>query len=541
MPPVPTEPPKPAPRSPDREVELKLLADPADLPAVAALPPALASLDAGPPVTRRQRTLYFDTPALDLMGRGVALRIRIEQGLGRADRVEQSLKTLSSGTPGDSAAVAVRREWDWPLNLPDGGAAVPDFSLLDAGGAGPLIPADLRPALVPVFETDVTRTTRQLRPDPVSLVELAVDHGAVVAGDHRSLISEVELELRAGSVGRLFDLALALNRAVPVRLATVSKAEMGYALLTGRTPAPALPEPLALSPLTTVAEAFRHIVRHGLRLWLANEACAIAGGDAEGLHQIRVALRRLRVALDLFGAWTAPPEAVAHDLRRLAKRLQPARSWDVVESAAVMPLTALARPPQGLTALAYAVHTLRQPAVERAIAALDTPETTRLVLTLAAWLEGGVWHTAAPADRRAYLDAPMSATAPVWLARLHGRTLKAAKALDPADAGSRERLRRRLRRLRTAVDFFRGLFPPDAVRAYAGPADQVRAVLDAQHDADVARDRLIRDAVGSGQAKPARQAALDRLAQEDKRRHASLPAAVKALRTAPVFWEPAPR
>lgn len=536
MTPVPTEPPKPAARSPEREIELKLLADPADLPRIAALPSLVPGLDAGPPLTRRQRTLYYDTPALDLMARGVALRIRIEEG-----RAGQSLKTLPGGTAGDSAAVAVRREWDWPLPLGANGTAAPDFAVMDADGAGGLVPADLRAALAPVFETDVTRTTRQLRPDPVSLVELAVDHGAAIAGDRRTPISEVELELQAGGVGRLFDLALALNAVVPVRLATVSKAEMGYALVTGRRPAPALPEPLALSPLTTVAEAFRHIVRHGLRLWLANEACAVAGGDAEGLHQIRVALRRLRLALDLFGAWVNPPEPVARDLRRLAKRLQPARAWDVVEGAAVTPLAALARPPEGLAALTHAVHALRQPAVEEAAAALDGPQTTRLVLTLAAWLEGGQWHAGAAADRRTPLDALMTGTAPAWLGRLHARSLKAAKALDPADAGSREKLRRRLRRMRTAVDFFRGLFSPDAVRAYAGPLDQAMAVLDALHDADVTRERLAYDRLNTRPARHARDAARHRLAQEDKRRHAALPAAVKALRTAPVFWEPTPR
>ena len=211
----------------------------------------------------------------------------------------------------------------------------------------------------------------------------------------------------------------------------------------------------------------------------------------------------------------------------------------MVEGAAVAPLAALARPPEGLGALTHGVHALRRPTVEEAAAALDGPQTTRLVLTLAAWLEGGQWHAAAPADRRAGLDAPMTAAAPAWLAGLHARMLKTAKTLD--DAGRREKLRRRLRRLRTAVDFFRGLFAPGAVRAYAVRLDQAMAVLDALHDADVARERLAYDRLNARPARHARDAALRRLAQEDKRRHAALPAAVKALRAVPVFWEPTPR
>ncbi|HEY0836455.1 MAG TPA: CYTH and CHAD domain-containing protein, partial [Azospirillum sp.] len=293
-------PPPAPPASGAHEVELKLHVGVRDLPRVLALP-ALAERAEGAAVTRAVRTVYYDTPDLRLYARGVALRIRHEDGA----RV-QGVKTMTADAAGDSAAIAVRQEWESPL--PGDG---PDFALLDAGGAGPLIPAEARNALGVLFETDLRRTTQIVRLDPLTTVEVAVDEGRVLAGTAAEGIAEVELELKSGRASRLFELALALQGALPVRIGTESKAAVGYRLVTGATPVPALPEPLALSPVTTVAEAFRHIVRHALRHLLANEACALAGGDAEGLHQIRVALRRLRTALRLFGPVVDTPRTAA--------------------------------------------------------------------------------------------------------------------------------------------------------------------------------------------------------------------------------------
>ena len=484
------------------EVELKLHVAAEDIDRLKALP-ALAARADGAPVTRRLRTVYFDTPDLRLYGRGVALRLRDEGG-----RRVQGLKLVQSDPSGD-AAVAVRREWESPIT-----GDSPDFARLDAAGAGALVPQDARAALAPVFTTDVQRTTLLVRLDRQTTVEVAFDDGTVATSDTADgtgeRISEIEIELKSGRIGPLFRLARELHHAVPMRIGMESKAELGYRLITGHLPVPVLPEPLALSPLTTAAEAFRHIVRHCLRQLLANEPCALAGGDAEGLHQIRIALRRLRTALRLFAPVIASSETegLLREIRWLSDRLRPARAWDVLVAE---PLD----PPD----LASAVQAARRAPAAEAVAALRDPRSTGLVLALAGWLEDGGWHAEADAAARALHDRPMAELAGPWLAERHAKARKSG--LDEPD-----RLRRRLRKLRYAVDFFRGLYAPDAARAYAAPLDALLNALDGVHDADVGGTLLARldDGAAKGHGRRA-----------DRARKA-LPDLLKAFRDAPPFW-----
>ncbi len=510
-----------------REVELKLHAASADLARVAALP-ALQALADGPAATQRLRTAYFDTPDLKLAANGVALRVRQE-----GDRFIQTLKTVNSASPGDSAAVAVRREWEWIV----AGEAVDTGVLSDPAVAG-LVPAAALDALECLFITDFRRTTLLLRPDTLTAVELAVDDGAIYAGGNSLPVGEVELELKAGKVASLFDLALTLQAAIPMRIGTDSKAEAGLRLVTGKAPGPAEAEPLGLSPLTTAAEAYRHILRQALRQFLANESCALAGGDVEGLHRMRVALRRLRIAHRFFAPLVASPEAdrLVEESRALAKRMGPARGWDVLMSGVFDPLLAdpKAAPgidPAALERLAALARTAGAGPAREAVAAILAPGCTSMILALAAWLEHGRWMSEADGDRRAALSAPVTTLAGGWLSARMAKLGKTAK--PPEDAKGRDKLRRRLRTLRYTADFFRGLYPEAATLPFFAALEPLQAALDADQDA-VTGARMLGSLTGADPKTVGAVAAwIDR--QSDKRRKA-LPDLWKRFRAVPPFW-----
>lgn len=509
-----------------REVELKLHVAPADLARIVALP-VVTGLADGAARVRRLRTVYYDTPDLWLYAHGVALRVRREAG-PEGDRFIQTLKTVNSATASDSAGVAVRREWDWPV----AGEGL-DLSILSSETIAGLVPSEIRGALAPLFVTDMRRTTLILRPDPLTAIELAADDGVVEAAGRTQPISEIELELKAGRVARLFDVGMLLQQAVPMRIGTESKAEIGLRMVTGRPPAPADSPPLSLSPLTTVAEAYRHIQRHALRQFLANEACALAGGDVEGLHRMRVALRRLRTAHRLFSPLIASAQAdrLVADSRALAKRLGPARGWDVTLADVIAPLSASAKAPPGLPALAAAARSAGSGPARDAVAAILAPSCTAMVLALAAWLEDGAWLTNPDGSRHAALDAPITSVAAGWLTARHGKIGKAPKL--PEDAPGWDKLRRRLRALRYTVEFFRGLYPDGATQPFVQALEDLLLAFDTDHDAATSRKMLSALPGVDRKTLAATVAWIDRRAEKRRR---ALPDLWTRFLATPPFW-----
>src|SRR5690606_42040538 len=132
---------------------------------------------------------YYDTPQLLLNQRKVALRLRENKG-----QFIQTLKTKGQSVGG----LHQRGEWEWEVAEP---RLYPELL------AGTAFPAEVPVAeLVPIFRTDFERTAVLLRRGD-SLIELALDEGWVIAGEHKAPILEVELELRQGSVTELVELA----------------------------------------------------------------------------------------------------------------------------------------------------------------------------------------------------------------------------------------------------------------------------------------------------------------------------------------------
>ena len=386
---------------------MKLHVAPSDL-ARLARHPALVGLQQGTATSTRLYTVYFDTPDLRLARFGVALRVRRQGG-----QYFQTVKTLSGGNSGDAAAVAVRREWEWPISGED-----PDISLLTLEGVREVVPQEALPEIRPMFMTDFQRTTLMLRPDPLTAIEVALDTGEIRAGTTYRPISEVELELKAGPVTALFDLARELQRIVPMRISADNKASAGFALVTGRLPEPAKAPPLGLTPAATVADGFRHIVRNCMSHVLANEACVLAGGNDEGIHQMRVALRRLRSAFSLFDDVIASGDAKAlkDEVRWLTDRLGPARDWDILHHRFFQPYAEKRGHDEAVRQLGQAIALV--PPVG------PCPRHEGAVLSplydadawLGGWLESGRWQE--DADQEALADGGGSAgrdwPAPGW-------------------------------------------------------------------------------------------------------------------------------
>jgi inorganic triphosphatase YgiF len=213
---------------------------------------------------------------------------------------------------------------------------------------------------VPVFATKVRRHARQLDL-PDASVEIVFDEGTIEAGARQEVLSEIELELKSGNAGVLFDLGTQLLDAAPLQLGTRSKAERGYALAFDVVQSAAKAEPFSVTAEHVVDDVIALLVGSCWHHLLKNHRVAEEGSDPEGVQQMRIALRRLRTICALFRRDIPSPafQAVNSEAKWLMQQLGPARDWDVFAEATVTRLVTAA-PEVDLGGLREAVERQRK-------------------------------------------------------------------------------------------------------------------------------------------------------------------------------------
>jgi inorganic triphosphatase YgiF len=472
------------------ETELKLLLAPLDLGRLRR-DPRIKALQQGRASTRRVRSVYYDTPERALLRAGLALRLRADGG-----RWLQTLKTEGQATAG----LHLREEWEWPLP----GAAL-DFGLLATTPEAKLFrAAGLRAALGPAFTTDFERTSLRLGFADGSLAELCLDSGEIRSGRRASAISEAEIELLAGSPARLYELALELVERVPLRLGQASKAERGYALTRKEPARPVKAARLELDPQGSVAAAFATVVRGCMAHLQANEAGFLAGKDPEYLHQVRVALRRLRACFSLFR--TVIPEPVfaplLHQLRQQSTALGRARDWDVFVHGTLRALRSQRADEAAVAAFERRCAKLGRAHLRAAQGAVASAAWQRLWLELGRLLSEGAWI-----EGHAALALRLGGFAADLLQQRAATLKKRGKRLQELDAAGRHRVRIAAKKLRYAAEFFAALFPKRRVRPYLQSLAAMQEVLGGLNDAATLL-RLLPEALAGARAPDARVAGM---------------------------------
>src|SRR5262249_2678050 len=174
-----------------------------------------------------------------------------------------------------------------------------DWDLAGGPALEPLAKGKLRRQLKPLFETRVHRTVYPVANNGRAIA-LTLDRGTIRTGARSAPLCEIELELQRGQMTDLFDVARELTRALPAQLALESKSERGYELADGEQDARVKTVGVDLAAGTSTREALKIIGRACLKQIVRNKP-ALIKGDPEGVHQMRVGLRRLRTAMSLFG------------------------------------------------------------------------------------------------------------------------------------------------------------------------------------------------------------------------------------------------
>ncbi len=476
------------------------------------------------PTTRQLSTIYFDTSDLALLKRGIALRIR---SFGR--RKVQTVKLPAEGPDG----LQILRELEAPV-----AADRPEIDKVSDPRLRRLLAESGADGLGPVFVTEFRRTTWPLRFEG-SAIELALDQGEIRAGPAREPLSELELELKEGRPEHVFELALALHEAFPVTLGLETKAARGYALFGGTAPAPVKAAPVGLRPTMSARHAFGLAARSCLAQMRANEASARLGRDPEGIHQLRVGLRRLRALVAAYRDMLAPEAhaLLSRELRWLQQELNPVRDWDVFISGTLEPLTS--RLP-ALRQSVEAAQDLREVAQQRARTALTAPRYTAFLLRCYLWLMTGAWAS----GDCVLLDRPVGELAAAILQRRHRRLAKFGGKRARLPESDLHRLRLLAKKQRYVSDFFRELYPRKATGRYIAALAAIQDVLGSLNDALVSRhlveelERFLAKMPSVGPAAAARGAGVvlgwqtARIAEDVAR----VPAAWKEFRDRKIFW-----
>ena len=244
---------------------------------------------------------YYDTAAYDLAHARITLRHRVERGK----------KT-------------------WQLKIPLGEdrqeVEVPDEQAEPPASLRRLLVLHLRHRkLAPVVTLRVWRTGLQIRHGQVPLAEIALDSVSVVQnGTTIQRFRELEIELQEGDD----DTLRTLERQMREAGASDHDGRPKFFRALALQPPPPAPPPDRKA--SVVAHLQWALARH-VRWLLAHDPGTRLGTEIESLHQMRVAVRRVRAVLStarpvLLPAWVT---SLDQELDWLGEVLGPARDLDV--------------------------------------------------------------------------------------------------------------------------------------------------------------------------------------------------------------------
>ncbi|WP_283472085.1 CHAD domain-containing protein [Methylosinus trichosporium] len=401
---------------------------------------------------RRLRSIIFDTAADDLRRQNILLRGYEMHGA--------SFVELSWSRPADAAGARSTIE-----------LRVPSLEVGELLGCS----EDLRRQIAdrPLEARCIAETERRER-----MIELAdarvrvrFEDGALDYCGRRASFHELELALVEGEEARLWRLAAELARRAPLRCLPTSAAEMALHEMAGEEIRAVKTRRVTLTPRATLDEAIVAMAGACLDHFLANwPALVHSPAPEEAIHQLRVALRRLRAGLGLLrrGVDSEGLRRASGRAKEIAATLGEARNLDVLKDMLADGALAKAKDEPSYYALLDAVECRRAERHAAAKALIAAPETTQFALDLRATLAARDWRPAV-AEGEHTLDPAAAGSARVFalrsLDRLHRKAMKKARGLAELTPQQRHGARIAFKKARYGAEFFESLFDPPPVRA----------------------------------------------------------------------------
>ncbi len=241
----------------------------------------------------------------------------------------------------------------------------------------------------------------------------------------------------------------------------------------------------------SVDDAIAVVFAGCLKHWTANEAAALSGLDPEGVHEMRVAVRRMRVALSDFKVIipVAQVDWLKCESKWLISSLASARDWDVFLSELLMPVEASRPRDTGLAELRMAAEAQRKAAYVEVSRAIRSLRYSELLARMRGWLSRKCWRPVS-SGRRKVLDESAERLASRLLRKRHKTAIELGRNFNKLSPDKRHQLRMALKKLRYTAEFFRSLYRKKRERAYFHALDRLQSSLGHMNDIMVA-DHLL--------------------------------------------------
>lgn len=453
------------------EIELKLAIDKQYVSRLSNQPVVIHK-SVGKPSSHKLTSIYFDSPDLKLMDAGVTLRVS-----HTSSGWIQTIQLSGSSCIG----LHQRLEWNAPI-----ASNHPDFTKIVDPTLVRIFPNNkLRRSIIPIFKTEIHRTSWLLVFNNDDQVEVAFDLGRLIVNDREEMISEIKLKLKSGNVGRLFDLALELQDAIPLNIENLTQAQRGYAYYRDNSPHVIKAQLPVLTRKMNANIAFKEIVWECINQLQLNQNVVLHTSDIEGVHQMRIALRRLRSAFSLFKLILGHKKCafILSELKWLSDILGKARDIDVLLTQTLPTITTQFKHHQGLLIL-------QQLALKRQLKVYGFIRETLLsqrynclLLTICSWLENERWKE----TKKHY---KLLTVATRTLNKFHKQLLRHNGNLTDMSPEYRHATRIASKKLRYAAEFFMSLYPAKDCAKFIKLLAQVQECLGQINDIIVAEKLL---------------------------------------------------
>lgn len=245
---------------------------------------------------------------------------------------------------------------------------------------------------------------------------------------------------------------------------------------------PVYAESIPLTPDMTVEQAAHAILQACLAQMEGNRKAVASGHSPEGVHQMRVGMRRMRSAFQLFENVLRPGTRMTREIDWLGAELGAARDWDVLGT----------HLPPGieLNPLRRAVRAHARQLRHAAAEAVHSKRFEALLQLLHHFIDTSGWRKSATDKQAKALAQSLDQFAAGALEKARRRVEKRGRKLKRAGDHERHRLRIAMKKLRYASEFFEPLSKKKALRPALKAMSALQDSLGWLNDVAVA-DRLL--------------------------------------------------